>query len=76
MHQLNTARQVIEKLGGVESVAALTARRPKAVTNWPLFNKFPANTFLVLSKALEAQGCTAPISLWNMVPAEEQAAVS
>ena len=78
MRELTTARDVVAELGGLEAVAKLTARKYSAVSNWPSksFNKFPANTFLVMQKALEQKGCTAPISLWNMVPAEEEQAVS
>lgn len=76
MHELSTAREIIEKLGGINAVAELTARKPKAVTNWPLFNKFPANTFIVMQRALVAKGYSAPTSLWSMVPADEERAAS
>lgn len=67
MSELTTTTEVIETLGGNPSVADLTGRTAKAVSNWRAFNAFPADTFLVLTAALEQKGETAPVSLWRMV---------
>lgn len=70
MRSLETATEVVDALGGIKAVAALTDRKYNAAANWPAFGKFPPNTFLVMRKALEAAKCEAPASLWGMVGAE------
>lgn len=74
MEELTDARTVVEKLGGIRAVAELTQRKYSAAANWPSFNKFPPNTFLVMREALRERHCTAPASLWGMVTTEEGAA--
>lgn len=69
LRELSTTADVIEALGGVGSVAALTGRKYGAAFNWKGFVKFPADTFVVMQDALQAGGCTAPASLWGMVTA-------
>lgn len=71
--ELTTTAEVIDALGGVSPVAALTGRKYGAAFNWKGFAKFPADTFLVLQDALRARGMTAPSSLWGMIPAREAA---
>ena len=76
MEELTTTKQVVEKLGGVPTVADLTGRKYSAAWNWTTFDKFPADTFVVLQKALRQKDCTAPASLWGMVACETERAVS
>jgi hypothetical protein len=61
--------EVIETLGGVGAVAALTGRWPSAVSNWHRLSHFPANTYILMRDALEAMGFVAePVWLWDMAP--------
>ena len=66
MAQLNTTSDVMDALGGNASVAEMTGRTPKAVSNWRKFTAFPSNTFVILKSALALRGHTAPDALWNM----------
>lgn len=70
-HELSSAAEVIKELGGVGPVAALTGRTYGAAFNWKAFEKFPADTFVVMQDALRARGFAAPASLWGMVGAPE-----
>ena len=71
MQELTSAREIIKKLGGLNAVAEITARNPKAITNWRIFNRFPSNTFVAMQRALVELGYTAPPDLWGMVSAED-----
>lgn len=66
METLSTTVDVIEALGGTSVVAELTGRTYPAAFNWRRFDKFPANTFVVMNRALAAKGKSAPASLWGM----------
>jgi hypothetical protein len=70
MKRLVNTIDIIDRLGGNEAVANLfnPPAHYKAVANWRYFNIFPANTYLVLTKALNKRGFTAPDTLWNMKP--------
>jgi hypothetical protein len=68
-HCLISTKDVIDALGGISAVADLTGRKYSAASNWPNFTKFPANTYLVLTRALAARGLRAPASLWGMIEA-------
>lgn len=70
--QLTSTNAVIEALGGNRPVARLTARNPKAVSNWRQFQTFPSDTFLALTAALDRKGHHAPSSLWRQVQAESE----
>ena len=72
--KLVTTSEVIDKLGGVGAIAAITGRKYSAAHNWKSFETFPANTFLVLQQALRERGYEAPASLWGMVKREEDSA--
>lgn len=65
--ELDSARAIVETLGGIKSVAGLTDREYSAAANWPAFGKFPANTYVAMIGALKERGYTAPASLWGMV---------
>ena len=67
---LKTASDVIDALGGTPATANLTGRRAQHVTNWRATGQLPANTFLVISKELEARDQSAPASLWGMAEPE------
>lgn len=65
---LETQRDVITALGGIQAVADLTGRGYSAVGNWHSgHQKFPANTFKFFVRELEARGLSAPDSLWGML---------
>jgi hypothetical protein len=63
---LSTAAEIIEKLGGINTVGTLTNSGYRAVWNWKASNKFPARTFVVIDYELRKQGHIAPTSLWGM----------
>lgn len=69
-----TTKQVIEALGGIAAVAALTGRTYNAACNWGGFDTFPANTYVAMTAALSERGLTAPPSLWGMVEPERESA--
>lgn len=71
---LSTAAEIIEKLGGINSVGALTHSGYRAVWNWKATNKFPARTFVVIDCELRRQGLMAPTSLWGMAATGPSAA--
>jgi hypothetical protein len=66
--QIKTADEVIDRLGGNSAVASLFAPQdrvtPNAVGNWRV-RGLPPETFVALSKALNAKGFYAPPSLWR-----------
>jgi hypothetical protein len=63
-----STNQIIEALGGNAAVAALTGRWPGAVSNWRSLDHFPANTYVIMGKALEKLELEAPDWLWDMEP--------
>jgi len=68
---LTTTVEVMEVLGGVRAVAALTSRKPGAAWNWKKFSTFPSDTYVVMQEELAKLGHSAPPSLWGMsVPAD------
>ena len=73
METLTTTSAVIEALGGYLAVSEITGSKPKAVSNWPRFETFPAKTYVALTSALSARGMTAPPSLWGMKSPETAA---
>jgi hypothetical protein len=66
MKTLSSARDIIDRLGGIYAVAELTDAQPKAVWNWQRFDTFPANTFVVMTRALGRRRCKAPATFWRM----------
>ena len=67
MSELQSAPAVIEALGGLSAVAALTGSGYKAVANWKSFGAFPPRTYVIMTTALNERGLKAPASLWGMV---------
>ena len=73
--ELQTAGSVIDALGGTAATARLTDRKAQHVTNWRAAGRLPADTFLILSKELEARGLTAPAEVWGIkTPSEPERA--
>jgi hypothetical protein len=63
--QVKSIPEIIERLGGVAAVADLVGVGQTTVYHWPV-RGFPPETYVVLMRALELQGLTAPPSLWQM----------
>lgn len=64
---LETVDAVITALGGPKKVQELTSREsPSAVPMWKVRKRFPANTFTVMTGALQPLGFSAPNRLWGM----------
>ena len=65
--QINSADEVIDRLGGNSVVAKLIDPpvTPNAVGNWRV-RGLPPETFLALTQALNAKDIYAPPSLWRM----------
>lgn len=66
--ELKSAAEVIDALGGIASVAAMTGVGYNAAHNWKT-RRFPPRTYAVMVEALRAKGHTAPASLWRMAEA-------
>lgn len=66
VHELQTAGDVIDKLGGTAATARLTGRKDQHVSNWRAAGKLPAKTFLILKAELRARGVDAPARLWGI----------
>jgi hypothetical protein len=64
MKRLRTAQQVIDHLGGMPKVIEITKANRKQISNWN--DRFPAATYVVMMRALNRTGATAPARLWNM----------
>lgn len=67
MADLHTTSEVIDALGGVNTVATMTGRKYNAAWNWKTFEHFPSDTYVVMVEALKVRGHQAPSSLWRMV---------
>jgi hypothetical protein len=67
MAYLRTAEAVVEALGGLEEVCRITGANLKQAWHWHgRAGMFPANTYVVMQRALRARGFEAPARLWNM----------
>lgn len=70
MTQLQTTREVIAALGGIEAVATITGRDYKSVSGWQTARAtFPSSTYLALQRALVEKCAAAPASLWHKMDA-------
>lgn len=63
---VETALDVIEALGGEDTVKALTNCSNQTLWNWKSFGRFPSDTYVVMNAALAMKGKSAPVSLWRM----------
>ena len=71
MKRLDTAREVISALGGLDDVAALTGRKYVTVSAWQTrIGTFPPETYLLMTETLRARGFEAPESLWRQISCE------
>lgn len=73
MQELQTASDVVKALGGPAKAGRLTGRSMQAAWNWTAENKLPADLYLLITKALERDGKTAPASLFGMAALDEKA---
>ena len=69
-----TTSAIIDALGGVPAVAALTGSKPAAVSNWLNFSHFPSRFYALMLDALHERGLHAPASLWGMAAAKQHEA--
>ncbi|MBO0715922.1 MAG: hypothetical protein J2P55_01120 [Rhizobiales bacterium] len=75
MKQLRTVRQVFEVLGGVAGVAKITGANWKQAWFWlGKTNRFPANTYVAIQRALAKEGYEARPSLFAMKGLNRRAA--
>jgi hypothetical protein len=66
MRKLKTQQQVIDALGGVEALCAITGANRKQVWHWYGRAKvFPAYTHPAMTKALKLRGKEAHDALWS-----------
>lgn len=66
MRTLQTAREIIEELGGPTAVGRIVGRSVQSIVNWRAKNRLPPDTFLLLSAALQEKQISAPPSLWGI----------
>lgn len=72
MKQLESAREVISALGGNDAVEAMTGRDYKTVCGWGVKDRFPPETYVLMTAELAAYGFTAPPSLWRQIERPEE----
>lgn len=65
MATLRTSTEIIDQLGGTAEVSRLTGKRMQNVSRWKGENRFPPDTYLCMTQALEERGHRAPVSLWG-----------
>ncbi|MCD0415714.1 hypothetical protein LOC51_00670 [Rubrivivax sp. JA1024] len=63
---------MIQALGGLRAVSALTGARYKLVSGWGRDDTFPAHYFLVMTHALRRRRLSAPPELWRQVTPEQR----
>ena len=67
MKRLRTVQAVVDALGGLEGICELTDANLKQAWHWVgRAEQFPANTYVVIQRALHARGLEAPARLWSM----------
>ncbi|GLQ09226.1 hypothetical protein GCM10007913_11580 [Devosia yakushimensis] len=75
--QLDSVEQVTAVLGGVGAVQDLTqAASSQVVSNWVARGRFAHHAYLVMTKALEELGYSAPPELWGITAPAEPATAS
>ena len=73
---LQSTSEVIDALGGLTAVAALTGAAYKLVSGWRNARRFPSRYFLVMTWALKKKRLVAPPSLWGQVTTAEMEKVA
>lgn len=68
MKLLESAREVVDALGGIAAVAVRYQRKPTTVSAWQAkFGTFPPSTYVVMTDDLLLLGYTAPNRLWRQI---------
>jgi hypothetical protein len=57
---------IIDELGGTTYVARFVSVVPSAVSNWRKNGRFPARTYLQLTRELKTKKAPIPSYLWGM----------
>jgi hypothetical protein len=66
MKRLNSAREVIEALGGIDVVMKMTGATKNGVWNWECyFDAFPARFYKLMTDKLAQKDLTAGPHLWR-----------
>jgi hypothetical protein len=63
---LDDAWDIIEAVGDIRAVMAMTGASYKVVCHWGQINQFPAKTYCILQVALNRHGGYAGPHLWGM----------
>jgi hypothetical protein len=63
---LTTTSQVIDALGGNAKAAELLGVGYTSITNWRMFNRFPAVTYVQIQHQLKQRRLAASDKLWRM----------
>jgi hypothetical protein len=67
MKRLRTVDQVVEVLGGLGGLCRLTGANFKQAWHWTgRAGQFPAQYYVVMTRALRRRGYEAPARLWAM----------
>lgn len=63
--ELSTVDEIIDALGGVAAVQAVTGQKYNTVWNWKWRGKVPPEFHLIVSQALAGKGLSAPARLFG-----------
>jgi hypothetical protein len=66
MVKLQSTTAIIDALGGNAAVAKMLTVTSAAISNWRAADRFPSNTYLILTEALARKDYVAPDKLWAM----------
>jgi hypothetical protein len=64
--ELVSVDEVIDALGGTNSVARQTGNQPSAISNWRRAHRLPAKMYLWFMRELDERGFDAHPRLWGM----------
>lgn len=73
LRELNTAKEIIDTLGGTAEVASIYGKTPQMVWAWGDENKIPPKYYTSMKESLDRHGCTAPDRLWGMHEVQKSA---
>lgn len=68
---LTTADEVIDAVGGTLKASRLARASMPSVSGWRATGRLPSRTFLRFTRALAAQGNSAPPGLWGIDDPDE-----